>query len=69
MSKNLTKAQEKGYTQEYFASSTESDLTILVKPNTDLDGTFTAFDVDNETWVKINGWNWMFEPVMPIDKG
>lgn len=51
-----------GYTQGYIAECAECDLHILAKPDTDLDGTFKAWDCDNQEFVRINGWLWSFTP-------
>jgi hypothetical protein len=50
-----------GYTQEYMAECTACDLHIFVKPDTDLDGQFKAYDADNCEFVRLNGWLWSFE--------
>lgn len=58
-------AKEAGYTEEYEAESGDHSMsmTILVQPDTDLDGAFRAWDVDNAEFVNLNGWNWTFERV------
>lgn len=33
-----------------------SGFVALVKPDTDLDDRFKAFDIDNNEWVWVNGW-------------
>jgi len=50
-----------GYTEGYLASCSEADLFILVKPHTDMDSNFKAWDTDNQEYVRINGWLWNFE--------
>lgn len=53
----------KGFTQAFTAECDEYVLDILVKADTDLDGSFKAYDVDSQEFLKINGWLWsMFEP-------
>ena len=51
------------YTEELEAYCPECDMLIRVKPGTDLDGTFKAWDVETEEFVTINGWMWKFEEV------
>lgn len=52
-----------GYTEEYLAVSSnhEFNMFVLVRPGTDLDGTFKAWDMDSQEFVRLNGWNWTFE--------
>lgn len=52
-----------GYTEGYLASCDQADLFILVKPGTDFDSTFKAWDSDNQEYVRINGWLWTFDKV------
>jgi hypothetical protein len=54
-----------GYTEEYFAASHEHEMPILVKPGTDFDSTFKAWDMDNQEYVTINGWLWIFTKEQP----
>lgn len=49
-------AQAKGYTRHVWAEGGEFTLDLLVKPDADLDGTFRAYDLDEEEWIKVNGW-------------
>ncbi|EQB12680.1 hypothetical protein [Novosphingobium lindaniclasticum] len=51
-----------GFTEELFADCAEASMPILVQPGTDLDGSFKAWDMDNQEFVRINGWYWSFEP-------
>ena len=32
------------------------DLYLLVKPDTDFDSTFRAWDTDNQEFIRVNGW-------------
>lgn len=32
------------------------DLSLMVKPDTDFDSRFKAFDVDAGEWIYVNGW-------------
>lgn len=52
-----------GYTVEYLADCDAHSMHISVRPDADLDGTFRAFDHDNQEYVHINGWLWTFEPI------
>lgn len=31
-------------------------LELLIEPDADLDSTFVAYDRDENTWLKVNGW-------------
>jgi hypothetical protein len=37
-----------------------NSLNLLVKPNTDMDGTFRAWDIDEKEFIAVNGWNYSF---------
>ena len=52
-----------GYTKEILLSSMEVNLFLLVKPETDLDSSFKAWDTDNQEWIRVNGWNFISEEV------
>ena len=45
-----------GFTREVIASNGEYDLYLLVRPDTDFDSTFKAWDTDNQEWIRVNGW-------------
>jgi hypothetical protein len=47
-----------GYTLEVVAESSDGlhDLYLLVKPGTDFDDTFRAWDTDNQEFISVNGW-------------
>jgi len=54
-----------GYTNEVYMEAGGYDLNLLVKPDADLDGTFKAWDMDEQAYIKVNGWNftqdgWLF---------
>jgi hypothetical protein len=54
-----------GYTKEVYMEGGGFDLNLLVKPDTDLDGPFKAWDMGEQAYIKVNGWNftqdgWMF---------
>ncbi len=53
-----------GYTEGYIASNgMDIELFILVKPETDLDSRFKAWDSDEQDYIVINGWLFTFEAV------
>lgn len=54
------------YTEEYMACCEAHDLFIMVKPGTDFDSAFKAWDSDAQEFIRINGWLWTFERVAPI---
>ncbi len=46
----------RGFTREIIATSSAYDLHLLVKPDADLDGSFTAFCTDEMEMIRVNGW-------------
>ena len=54
-----------GYTEPYMAYSSNGayDIFILVKPDTDFDSCFKAWDSDAQKYISILGWLWDCEPV------
>jgi hypothetical protein len=50
-----------GYTQEITATSDGCELYLLVKPGTDFDSRFRAWDTDNQEFISVNGWMFTFE--------
>jgi len=50
-----------GYTEEITATSDAVELYLLVKPGTDLDDTFRAYDTDAQEYINVNGWLFKFE--------
>lgn len=51
-----------GYTQEVHAFAGEGlELYLLVKPHTDLDGHFRAWDVDAQEFILVTGWMFSIE--------
>lgn len=52
-----------GYTKEIHASSACLDLYLLVRPDTDLDSEFKAWDMDNQEYIKVRGWMFIIEEV------
>jgi hypothetical protein len=45
-----------GYTREVIAMGGGLDLYLLVKPDTDFEDTFKAWDTDNQEFILVNGW-------------
>lgn len=45
-----------GFTQEVIAESDAVTLCLLVKPDTDFDDRFKAWDTDCQEWLWVNGW-------------
>lgn len=52
-----------GYTEQFTADCGEYVLNILVKPYTDLDSSFSAWDMDEQEFITINGWLFSFESI------
>lgn len=50
-----------GFTDGYMAYSPMADMFIMVKPGTDFDSRFKAWDSDMQEYVMVNGWMWTFE--------
>lgn len=45
-----------GFTQEVVAESDQHTLFLLVRPGTDYDSTFRAWDTDEQEFIQVNGW-------------
>lgn len=50
-----------GYTEEVYMTGGGYDLNLLVKPDTDLDGSFKAWDMAEQEYIKVNGWLFSIE--------
>lgn len=50
-----------GFTDAVVAISNHCELYLLVKPETDLTDTFTAWDTVEQEYIKVNGWLFTFE--------
>ncbi|WP_068090919.1 hypothetical protein [Novosphingobium rosa] len=50
-----------GYTQPVFATTGTLDLELLIRPGTDYDSAFGAYDLNEGEMLKVNGWNFDFE--------
>lgn len=59
MSDNI--AVLEGFTYEIHGESSQYSLYLLVKPGTDLDSRFRAWDMDNQEFIIVNGWLFSFE--------
>lgn len=49
-------AMDLGFTQLVLIETYEQTLECWTLPDADLDGTFKAFDVDENEWLNVNGW-------------
>jgi hypothetical protein len=56
-------ARKAGFTREVIAASLGQDLNVLIKPGTDLDAEFEAFDLDVLEMIKVRGWLGVFDDV------
>jgi hypothetical protein len=45
-----------GFTRAVIADSGRETLTLLIKPDADLDGCFDAWDTDEQEFIVVNGW-------------
>lgn len=52
-----------GFTREIFGTSDGPDLHLLVHPETDLDDRFRAWCCDEQEFIRVNGWLFIFEDV------
>jgi len=46
----------KEYTKQVTCDSTDYQLDLLVKPDTDFNGIFKAWDIDCQEFIAVNGW-------------
>ena len=51
----------RGYTKQVMAYGDEVDLSLLVKPDTDTDGVFHAWDSDEQEFINVRGWMFCLE--------
>jgi hypothetical protein len=56
-----------GFTREVWASCDAHEGPYLIKPDTDLDGAFKAWDMDAQEFVRINGWLWAIDDAGAFD--
>lgn len=52
-----------GFTFELMAEGGDYLLHLLVKPDTDLDGSYKAWDCDEQEFLRVNGWLFSATPV------
>lgn len=45
-----------GYTRHVMIDIGGSYFAALIRPGTDLDCSFKAFDTDNQEWLRVSGW-------------
>ena len=45
-----------GYTEEVCLACDIADLCLLVKPGTNLESEFKAWDMDEQEFIVVNGW-------------
>lgn len=50
-----------GYMEEVHATGGGHELFLLIKPGTDLDGSFRAWDMDAQEYIKVYGWLFEFD--------
>lgn len=58
-----------GFTVEIIAGYQDIALYLLVRPGTDYDSRFTAWDMDGQEYIRVNGWLATIsepEPVAPL---
>jgi len=54
-----------GYTVEILAENDEMILSLLVRPGTDFETCFRAWDIDEQEFIRVNGWLFTTEMVRP----
>lgn len=54
-----------GFTREVIAYGPSCDLHLFVRPSTDFDDTFKAYDADECEFIRVNGW--LIEEIEEID--
>lgn len=53
-----------GFTREVIADNGRClSLHLLIKPDTDLDSTFTAWCTDEQEFIRVRGWLFTFDDV------
>jgi len=50
-----------GFTREVQADSDACTLYLLIRPDTDLDSRFKAWDMDGQEFIFVNGWLFITE--------
>lgn len=59
----MENAKARGFTKEIYAEGGNYELSLLVKPDTDLSDCFQAYDLDQHEYLFVNGWLFMVEDV------
>lgn len=54
-------AYSNGYTQQVYAVCQDHELSLLCKPDADLDGRFIAWCCDEQEYLHVNGWLYVYE--------
>lgn len=57
ITQNDNTAIRRGFTRHVLIEGGLQSFAALIKPDTDLDGRFKAFDTDDQEWLFVNGWN------------
>lgn len=52
-----------GYRRELIATSDRCDLHLLVRDGVNLDSRFIAWDMDEQEFIAVNGWLFLFSEV------
>ena len=50
-----------GYTLQLELHNHEYFMCVLTNPGADLDGKFRAWDIDEQEWIVVNGWEFEIE--------
>ena len=50
------RAVTQGFTEEVTLTNWAHELYLLIKPDTDLDSRFKAWDTDCQEFIYVNGW-------------
>lgn len=56
MPDQLARLRAAGYTQAAIFEGGPYTLSLYVRPDCDLDGTFKAWGADEGEWLNVNGW-------------
>lgn len=59
MTDNVAKLD--GFTKAVTAEGGDYVLFLLIRPDTDLDDSFKAWDCDGQEYLRVNGWLFTFE--------
>jgi hypothetical protein len=59
---NEISARRAGFTVPIIADASPCTLELLVRPGTDFDATFAAYDRNANEMLQIHGWHFLIEP-------